>query len=407
MTKLALSQIGDIHYYILRNLKLDIFLNDKEDTVITKLQKYVLTLFIIGIVQTFAILQVTSYDPADPFEEKAMHWGISLNMTCFLIKFIRIISNIGLFKSLFIDFERMNCNQHRSDYAREVLTKAIDFCKKIDKNCMYFMVFIYLVWFLVPALLSPFVVLVNQEEMTYDSITSHLPTTFSFKVNSPFREIRYVFESVNCFVATALLQSANLSFFVIVYMLQTQFMVLCDSVKRRHDLTSNDDKEPLALKKLIKDHVTLLRISKNLKEFLSPLLMVQLLDSVFLIGCIGSSLTSTPTTKDASLIDVLANFVQFASFLCLALAELFMYCWLSHITNESNQKLASAIFETSDWYLNLGGKRDLVLTILLSQRDTSFRAFDMVGINLFRFLDVVRLSYSYFTMLKQFAKGEE
>ncbi|KAF5291574.1 hypothetical protein FQR65_LT01887 [Abscondita terminalis] len=136
----------------------------------------------------------------------------------------------------------------------------------------------------------------------------------------------------------------------------------------------------------VEHHVLLLRVYNIIEKIFSLSNFVQLLCSVTAI-CVSSFLiVMTDNTQ----------MVHLTSYCVGHILQLFLCCSAANELSYESQNLSNFAFN-SDWY----SKKDVIMTLMLAQKPKTLSALGIVEINYATFISVMRLSFSFYTLLSK------
>ncbi|XP_073978296.1 odorant receptor 33a-like isoform X2 [Rhodnius prolixus] len=405
--QLDLDEIDSVYYKVLRKIFFQIFRRNDEGFVVRKTLKIICLGFAFSLMSCYVSIQAFHWNLIEDFTQRMINLALIINVLSIIIRFIVFCSLTDEMESLFLNFETFHCNQHRPLYSIKVLNEAYKKTLNVDFWASTFFAVNVFNWFIFPIFANKVMLnLITGQNVTYEEWLANLPTSFSFEVQNPWKEIRYLFEFIEATVANLVWLTSDVIYYAIVNMLKTQLTLLGESIIRKEN-DSVDKLEPLSYKHFVQDHNQLIRVCRTLERILSPVLGAQLMTTGVLLGGILLTITSGPENDVADMSGYAVFYAKFLVYMMIALLELYLYCWLSDITNTAYVDIGKAVYN-SEWYMRLDADaRNSLLTLKITQKGINITALKMVKIDLRTFIEVLRLSYSYFTIMKRRIKNDE
>nr|AVH87251.1 odorant receptor 10 [Holotrichia parallela] len=229
-----------------------------------------------------------------------------------------------------------------------------------------------------------------------------LKSVFPFEWNQPFvYEIIYIWQYYSDWFVLFMINAFDFFFVSLVTVCFLQFVIIQDVVKfvlsersrsQRNVIfgrggESMSDREMLL--KCLEQHKLINGICNELEECFNIAILIQFF-------------VSTSALCAAALI-MQVDFSQFFKMLTFAgahLAQLFCYCYVGHQLSYESTCLAYAIYDC-DWHTNYDRsiRKALVLMIQRSQKVQSLTAAGVTELNFTSFVRIMRLSFSFYTLL--------
>nr|QZH55132.1 odorant receptor 36 [Achelura yunnanensis] len=146
------------------------------------------------------------------------------------------------------------------------------------------------------------------------------------------------------------------------------------------------------LNEIIKKHVRLIRLSKSLKAIFKEYFLIQNL-AVTVELCFNAMMVTMVGFKEKKLL------ITFFAYLCVALLNAYIYCFLADEIIAQSQEIALAAYDTSwtTWPVDL--QRDLLIIIHVAQRPLSLSAGGMATMSIQTFGQTLYNGYSIFAVL--------
>ncbi|XP_073976067.1 odorant receptor 10-like isoform X2 [Rhodnius prolixus] len=325
--------------------------------------------------------------------DKFTSLGLGLDQLQITLKSLFFVQNIKRIRRILLQFETFHCVNCCGVRALEILSRKAKFIKRIQNtyNCASFMCF--LSWILAPVVLSPEGLFLTRN---VDKMMKALPPIYPFRIDYfPMVQIVYLIETIMTMGALMHFTSLNLFFFTTLVLLCVQFQILNES------LHNNGRRKAIRMNEFVIDHQRLLRICQEAKDALSPLLAVQLLISLLTICFAIFELTMINEDYKEGISQIIIFFRK-STYTVIIFAELLLYCWLSSELQNSCDSIREGLY-FSPWYENLKNTsyKDYIIINCRAMRPFKLTALFLINIQLSTFLEVVKASYSYYTVLKR------
>ncbi|KAK9499884.1 hypothetical protein O3M35_002832 [Rhynocoris fuscipes] len=323
--------------------------------------------------------------------EKFIALGLGLEQ--FQIVFVSVYFTVTYkrMKSIVLDFYSFHSVQHCGPVAEEMIGSRAKVIKKVQR--MYFIItFIcFLTWSTAPIVLSPKSLFLGEN---LDKMVKVAPAAYPFRIDYvPMAQIIYVTEVIMTMGILGHFISLNLFFFTALVMVCQLFEILNRSILKE------DGRNPMNLKLFVIDHQRLLSICKEIRALLSPLLAVQLLNSLVTICFATFEMTIVNENHVGSqVVEIVKKSIN--SFFLFA--ELLFFCWISSELQASCDSVREGLY-FNPWEEKLDSENCKYHIIInnIALRPFQLTALGTVNITLGTFIEVIRASYSYYTMLKK------
>ncbi|XP_076676195.1 odorant receptor 10-like [Andrena cerasifolii] len=170
--------------------------------------------------------------------------------------------------------------------------------------------------------------------------------------------------------------------------IQIQLARLQNFVAEGHEKNRN----PMAL--VIRDHVQILRLSKNVEEALQEIGLVLILESTGLVCFLGYNLLMEWETSDTIAITSYFTYLTFYSL------NIFVHCYLGETLTEQCSRIAPASYNV-DWY-NLPPRQayNFIMPNVISLYPPKLTAGKMVPLSMYTFSSVMQTSAVYLNLLR-------
>nr|WEG72116.1 odorant-receptor-20 [Grapholita molesta] len=140
-------------------------------------------------------------------------------------------------------------------------------------------------------------------------------------------------------------------------------------------------------------HQAIVKFIKQVEDTYHSYLLFQLSGSVGLI-CMSALRILVVDPKSV-------QFMSVVMYLLVMIAQLFVCCWSGHELTATSMELHTVVYECCWYEQDVRFKRALVFTMLRLGRSMEFRAGRYVTLSRQTFVAILRMSYSYFAVLKQ------
>nr|WBF90949.1 odorant receptor SameORX [Schistocerca americana] len=221
------------------------------------------------------------------------------------------------------------------------------------------------------------------------------------------------FITIHAAVLTIVVDSFNVS---LIAQLRVQLILLSrnivDLANEDQDLTSSIKHMPSEtslssdamsgfqirhqLRKMILHHQAIIRNTELMEKCLGAMLLGQ---SLSIGAAVCFQLFQVALSAES-----LAEAGKFGCYLCVMLAQLFVYCWFGDEFITESEKVALAAYSavTSLQGIPLSQKRSLLLMMVRAQRPLRVTAGGFFPLSRESFVSVVNMSYSFFAILRSF-----
>jgi odorant receptor len=156
--------------------------------------------------------------------------------------------------------------------------------------------------------------------------------------------------------------------------------------------TGPKNEQAQQMKTLIERHVDLDNLVKEVEGLLSPVFLLNFVQSSFVYCLTGYQMSTANETKDM---------INYGSYLVAVVIGNFFLCYGSQQIIDSSEGIAEAIYEIN-WYeiKDLKLRKELLLIMMRSQKASKLTAgkFSVVCLESLKFM--LNTAYSYFTLLK-------
>lgn len=128
------------------------------------------------------------------------------------------------------------------------------------------------------------------------------------------------------------------------------------------------------------------RFTDEVRNFLSPVILIQLLTSGIEICLSGYSVMSSGGSP--------AELVKFAVFLSAALLQLVIWCWPGELLIQDSSAIGDTVFHDVPWYLlPPGQQRELMFIVIRAQKQCCITALGFQIMSLQKLTEVFRTTY--------------
>nr|QEI46841.1 odorant receptor 25 [Galleria mellonella] len=176
-------------------------------------------------------------------------------------------------------------------------------------------------------------------------------------------------------------------------------MYLCEQlIELQHRLRAltylpgNDDELKYQFKEIIKKHVRIMRYSKSMKSIFKEYLFVQNF-AITVELCLNAVMITVVRFEDKKLL------VGFFAFLCMALLNAYIYCYLGNELMSQSEGIALAGYDASWTSWPIGLQKDLLTVIRTAQKPLSLSAGGIANLSMHTFGQALYNAYSIFAVL--------
>ncbi|BES96190.1 Odorant receptor [Nesidiocoris tenuis] len=347
---------------------------------------------------TFMMFEVYNFITKETFFEALLSLTICLISILVLTRTYVFYTGLRTIRRLYFKPEVFHSNKHRPVGSLTRLKEVTQHGRNVGFWCLVVFIANDIAWLIFP-LASPIMELISGTNKTYDELIPMYPSVMPVQVPWLRKEIKYLYDLVVGVVNTMPWVGSIVIYYSIVNLLRTQHEILCSSLFPTSVDRGDDDMNPIHLKLWIEDHVLLRKMIFELRELMSPTLAVTVVANFFMIGLSMLALMSQPVDSDGSVSDKITYYFTFGMYTCSCLNDLFVHCWLSSVISDCGDQLRAALYE-SNWDSDLKRcSEDIVVPLMLCGKKIQLTAFGMIPIQIQTFIEVLRLSYSYYTLL--------
>nr|WBF90982.1 odorant receptor SameORX [Schistocerca americana] len=152
-----------------------------------------------------------------------------------------------------------------------------------------------------------------------------------------------------------------------------------------------DRRQTLAV--CISHHEHILRVMRELNAFVAPLLFLQCFKNMMIL-CLVAFLASMAGASD--LLELSGLMLYFMA----ACQQLFFYCWCCEELTYLGLEVGDAAYDSGweDW--DVSSQKSIVIIIWRSQKAFTFKGGWFYTLNVATFVDLIKLSFSYYTVLR-------
>uniref|UniRef100_A0A182P061 Uncharacterized protein n=1 Tax=Anopheles epiroticus TaxID=199890 RepID=A0A182P061_9DIPT len=144
----------------------------------------------------------------------------------------------------------------------------------------------------------------------------------------------------------------------------------------------------------IKHHLLLLRFCQLLEECYHPYVLLKLFQ-ILLLLCFLAFMATVESLSTMKLINVLEYFM-------LTMTELYLFCFLGQILTNQGLKVGDALWK-SPWHLcGASYRRRLLIILMNAQRPVRLTGLKLYELNLETYYAVLKAAFSYYTIIKKF-----
>uniref|UniRef100_A0A182JUT8 Odorant receptor n=1 Tax=Anopheles christyi TaxID=43041 RepID=A0A182JUT8_9DIPT len=148
------------------------------------------------------------------------------------------------------------------------------------------------------------------------------------------------------------------------------------------------------LEDCIKHHLILLRFCQLLENCYHPYVLLKLFQ-ILLLLCFLAFMATVESLSTMKLINVLEYFM-------LTMTELYLYCFLGQILTNQGLKVGDALWK-SPWHLcGASYRRRLLIILTNAQRPIRLTGLKLYELNLETYYTVLKAAFSYYTIIKKF-----
>ncbi|RVE47305.1 hypothetical protein evm_008042 [Chilo suppressalis] len=146
------------------------------------------------------------------------------------------------------------------------------------------------------------------------------------------------------------------------------------------------------LRELHKTHVLILRYSRLFNSLLSPVMFFYMVMCTLMLCASAYQLTSATDTTQK---------LVMAEYLTFGIAQLFIFCWLSDDVLTKSEKVMLGPYESQWWLANVKQRKIILLMAGQLRIVPVFTAGPFTKLTLSTFLNILKGSYSYYTLLRK------
>nr|QBB72950.1 odorant receptor [Protaetia brevitarsis] len=237
-----------------------------------------------------------------------------------------------------------------------------------------------------------------------------LKSSFPFDWNKMYiYEVLYVWQYSLEWYAILAIEAFDILFVVLVAICSVQFVILQEASR---SILSRDSK--MQRKIIFDDRAWKMTDNEMLWEcFKLHQLLIDICDAMeaTLNRAILIQFAVCTSANCCAFLIMKVDYQQFIKMLFAAVAylfQLFYYCYVGQQLSDESEKLADAIYEC-DWYLeyNRDFRKGMVLMIQRGQRKICLTAVGLFELDFSSFVKILRLSFSFYTLLDSLVMEKE
>nr|QJX74283.1 odorant receptor 3 [Ceracris kiangsu] len=165
----------------------------------------------------------------------------------------------------------------------------------------------------------------------------------------------------------------------------------------RNDASLNCDQRRI-LAVCVSHHEHILRAMRELNAFVAPLLFLQCFKNMIVL-CVVAFLASVAGVND--LLELSSLLLYFMA----ACQQLFFYCWCCEELTHLGLELCDAAYDSGWENWDVSSQKSIVIMMWRAQKPFFFRGGWFYTLNVATFVDLIRLSFSYYTVLRNMREG--
>nr|APZ81465.1 olfactory receptor 43 [Adelphocoris lineolatus] len=310
-----------------------------------------------------------------------------------------VLYQIPTFKQLYFKPEIFNCNKHRPTSSLDVLIQTVKHSRKVGIWCMMLFLTFDVSWLVLP-IVPPIIEIIKGTNQTYDELIPQYPSINPVRLTWLTKEAKYAFDLFMGAVNTIPWVGFVVVYYAVVQLFLAQHKIMMLSMTRGPQVPG-DAKEPLELRLWIQDHALIRKLVYQLRSTVSPALAGTICANVFTVGLNMLALISSPIGPEAPLYTRYLFYFSFGTYSAISIFDIFIHCWLSSEISNSGKELNYAIY-AGDWNSDLKRPpQDNVIPLMVCNKEIRFTALGLIPVTMTTFTEVIRISYSYFTILKE------
>ncbi|XP_037904907.1 putative odorant receptor 92a [Hermetia illucens] len=183
--------------------------------------------------------------------------------------------------------------------------------------------------------------------------------------------------------------SADILMCCIVTQLAMNFDMISREVRKFEPSGTEGDLE--FLRRLIRKHQVLLRVSEELNSIFSPSILFNFLASSLIICLVGFQATAGVAPLD---------FFKYLLFLLASLLQILLICYFGNMLIDSSSDIANGAYEHNWIVADEKYKKLLLFLIMRGQRASALKVVTFDDVSLRSFMKVCSISYQFFALLR-------
>ncbi|KAF6209363.1 hypothetical protein GE061_015110 [Apolygus lucorum] len=277
--------------------------------------------------------------------------------------------------------------------------EAITHSRKVGMWCLVLFI-TFDVAFLVLPIVPPILEIIDGTNKTYDELIPQYPSINPVSLSWLSKELKYAFDLVMAVFNTIPWVGFVVVYYTVVQLFRAQHKIMMTAMLPGPPVPG-DDREPLELKLWIQDHALIRKLVYKLRNTISPALAGTICVNVFTVGLNMLALVSSPIGSDAPMFTRYLYYFSFGTYSALSIFDIFIHCWLASEITNCGEDLSYALLK-SDWQNDLKrSHHHYVLPLMLCKKQIRFTGLGLIPVTLTTFTETIRVSYSYFTLLRK------
>ncbi|KAL1140945.1 hypothetical protein AAG570_000873 [Ranatra chinensis] len=280
-------------------------------------------------------------------------------------------------KSIMLDQDDFASTRFAGEAARELLSAEVRSMLRANSYLTTSMCLVIVSWVVQP--------LFAESASDVKLLPHHYP--FPLTDRGP-RIAVYLMEAYMVWSSATSMLAVNQFLMVCVLMVCSQLRILALALS---EATTSSD-----IKLLVNDHQRLIRISHEIRRLMSPVLLVQILNSAVTLSIavfkvvLATEDTDGGVSGTAHVLDVL----KFVNYLLVLSFELLYYCWFSTCLQTANCEVGVGAY-SSRWYdMDRARAKDVAIIMSMSDKPITLTAYSMAELELTTFVNGKQLTPS-------------